>query len=214
MHRRPRRRPHQWKRHPRGPGDRNRSSWTDGLPSSGRTSALAIPPRDFDLAYWHVEESLTGLLGAAAWAINGWSLEEFCTGRVAGDSRSAGHGDLWLGREHANATIEAKMCWIDHNVQEPEQCVLSGLAEARAQLYALDGDCQVGQLVSVCYIVPWYQKPKRRENGLKAIALLEGFARKADCATAKHLTAAENIEDEGRKYPGVLLVAREETKPS
>src|SRR5262245_48235037 len=30
-----------------------------------------------DLAYWHVEQSLTGLLGAAAWSERGWSLEAF-----------------------------------------------------------------------------------------------------------------------------------------
>ena len=167
---------------------------------------------DSDLAYWHVEKSLTGLLGAAAWSINGWSLEEFSARRVAGDSSSAGHGDLWLGREQADATIEAKMCWIDHQVQNLEESMLNSLGEARTQLRALEPACQVGQCVSVCYIVPWYTKPKRRENGIKAITSLEESARKANFATAKHLATTKEIEDEGRKYPGVLLVAREEGK--
>ncbi len=168
---------------------------------------------DSDLAYWHVEKSLTGLLGAAAWAINGWSLEEFSAERIAGSTRSAGHGDLWLGRERAIVTVEAKMCWIDHNVQEPEQCLRSGLAEGCAATCPRprrpSRPACIGRLHRSLV-----SKPKRRENGLKAITSLEEFAQRENCATAKHLAVAELIEDKGRKYPGVLLVARQEPTPS
>jgi hypothetical protein len=192
----------------------NRSLWSDlltrWLTFLGAYERVCDSHGDPDLAYWHVEKSLTGLLGSAAWAINGWSLEEFCTDRVAGDSTSAGHGDVWLGRDHADATVEAKMCWIDHNVQDREKSVLDALGEARSQLNSLDPECQFGQLVSVCYIVPWYQKPKRGENGRKATLSLENFGRAQGFVTATHWAVTENIEDAGRKHPGVLLVAREE----
>ena len=56
-------------------------------------------PSDADLAYWHGERPLTGLLGVAAWQIGGWSLEEFCADRKRKDSDETGkgRGDLWLG---------------------------------------------------------------------------------------------------------------------
>ena len=197
-------------------GFSNRSLWTDlltrWLAFLGTYKRVCDSHDDPDLAYWHVEKSLTGLLGSAAWAINGWSLEEFSTLRVTGDSTSTGHGDLWLGRDHADATVEAKMCWIDHNVQDQEKCVLDALGEARTQLVSLDPECQFGQLVSVCYIVPWYQKPKRGENGRKAIMSLQDFGREQGFVTAAHWAVSANIEDEGRKYPGVLLVGRKERK--
>lgn len=194
----------------------NRSLWNDllkrWLTFLGTYERVGDSHGNPDLAYWHVEKSLTGVLGSAAWAINGWSLEEFCTDRAVGDSTSAGHGDLWLGRDDASATVEAKMCWIDHNVQDPQRSVLDALGEARTQLDSLDPETQFGQLVSVCYIVPWYQKPKRVENGRRAITSLEDFARNRDFATAKHWAITQKIEDDGRKYPGVLLVAKEERK--
>lgn len=196
------------------PSFENRDFWNDlldyWLSLLEKYERVCRSHGDPDLAYWHVEKSLTGLLGAAAWSVKGWSLEEFSTRRGDADSESAGHGDLWLGRNEAKATVEAKMCWIDHRVLDLEKALSDKLNEAQTQLFQLEKDSQFGRLMSVCYVVPWYTRPRRKGSGIRAIMALERLSRAAGWATARYTTAADEIEEHGRKYPGVLLVAREE----
>ena len=70
---------------------------------------------DSDLAYWHGERPLTGLLAAAAWKISGWSLEEFGVRRKGPNSDHATEGrcDLQWGLQESQTTVEAKIAWID-----------------------------------------------------------------------------------------------------
>jgi hypothetical protein len=104
------------------------------------------------------------------------------------------------------------MCWIDHGVLDLEKGLRDRLDEAKTQLFQREEDSQFGQLVSVCYVVPWYAKPRRKESGIQAITILEQQSRREGLATALHTADIEEIEEHGRKYPGVLLVAREERK--
>ena len=175
---------------------------------------------DPDVAYWYGERPLTGLLGTAAWLVNGWSLEEFGADRWKkrkGELHRA-YGDLWLGCNHgqplANATVEAKICWIEQtNIETTVRELKGKLNNARKQLRQLIQMHRVGTPVSVCYAVPCYGGEKGKERGEEAVRQLETQMRKLGLATANHLVENEitDKEDPARpRYPGVLLVARQE----
>lgn len=180
----------------------------------------ADPP---DLGYWHGERPLTGLLGAAAWQVGGWSLEEFCGKKekkrkhVIGSARA----DLRLGcgRDGATGnTVEAKICWVDQaNIETAKNDLLSKLKQAKKQLRQLTLPHRVGKPMSLCYVVPCYaeqpRKQSSKERGEEALRILEEEMQVEGKATAKHLATTGNIMDDEEpgtpKYPGVLLIAWE-----
>lgn len=180
-----------------------------------------LDPSETDLAYWYGERPLTGFLGAAAWQIGGWSLEEFGAGRWKqrlGEIRQ-GRGDLWLGCTRVpttgECTVEAKVLWVYQNDFDAVKIGLyDKLKQARKQLRQLKSTDQVGQPFSICYVVPCYTKPKSKKRGEKILTRLADDTRQKGMATATHLATIENITDveDGERctYPGVLLVARQE----
>jgi len=165
-----------------------------------------------DVAYWHCENSLTGLLGAAGWMLpGGWSLQEFSTKRKSTSRKGTGYGDLWIGRRESKATVEAKIYWVGGNIATAKEELRKRLDEAAEQLQAVSKKNREGDPVSVCYVVPWYDGDNGKDKGLKAIAKLEAWARDSSLATAKHFAPpGVRTTSKGSVYPGVLLVAREE----
>jgi len=162
-----------------------------------------------DVAYWHGERPLTGLLGAAAWTLSGgWSLEEFSTKRESGSGKGPGRGDLWIGRGESNATVEAKIYWVGGTILTAKEDLGKRLDEAAEQLQAVGKKNREGDPVSVCYVVPWYDVPEGKDRGVKAINELETWARGESMVTAKHFAATDvRTKSKGSEYPGVLLVA-------
>ncbi|MFO0821043.1 MAG: hypothetical protein U1A77_24065 [Pirellulales bacterium] len=172
---------------------------------------------DTDAAYWYGERTLTGLLGAAAWSLGGWSVEEFTTDRHKGRRKSKsgkGRGDLWFGKASFRATVEAKLHWINKSITDAEERLWKCHRKAKNQLRQIDGECRVGIPFSACYVVPWYVA---KRNGLKkgtvALKALQEGAKAAGAATALHFgcDAVKKWQDDGRAYPGVLLVLRQES---
>ena len=189
----------------------NKTLWKDVLTCWLRFQVTYEKDVD-DVSYWHSEQALNGLLGAAVWGVKGWSLEEFSAGRGRRATKSNGRGDLWFGRGEEKVTVEAKICWIDESVGNPEKQLLRTLRESQHQLEELEQDCKFGQLVSVSYVVPWFSKPKRKASGINALEILEQYSRSQGMATAKHVATIQDIEDKGRKYPGVLLVVKDQSR--
>jgi hypothetical protein len=167
-----------------------------------------------DVAYWYGERSLTGLLGAAGWLLpDGWSLEEFSTKRKPKSGNGTGRGDLWIGQGTSEATVEAKIYWVDQKKRTAVRYLKDKLDEAAEQLQAVSKKNRVGTPVSVCYVVPEYDVPNGHERGVETITELEAWALAQDnpLATAKHFAASGvKTESKGSEYPGVLLVARRE----
>jgi hypothetical protein len=178
----------------------------------------SVDPRNPDLAYWYGERPLTGLLGAAAWQIGGWSLEEFGAGRWKkrlAETRQ-GRGDLWLGCTRGDATgevtVEAKILWAYQDAHDTLKTELDKrLKRARKQLRQLEPPDRVGEPFAVCYVVPCYAGPEGKQRGEGILARLADQTRREGMATATHLATIGNITDVDDKqrpmYPGVLLVA-------
>ena len=177
--------------------------------------------RKKDLGYWHGERPLTGFLGAAAWLLDeGWSIEEFSAKRLEGSQKTAGRGDLRIGRGEDKATIEAKIYWANQQMPAAGSKLQERLGDAKRQLHALTKSYRIGRPVSVCYVVPWFRGPMGKQKGRKILSELEAWARSREAraksqamATARHVTARERTKSEGSDYPGVLLVARQESWP-
>ncbi len=164
-----------------------------------------------DLGYWHGERPLTGFLGAAAWLLeDGWSIEEFSAKRLEGSQKTAGRGDLRIGRGEVEATIEAKIYWANQQMPEVRSKLLERLGDAKRQLRALTPGYRFGDPVSVCYVVPWYTGTAGKQKGRTVLTELETWANSQEMATARHFTPKERTKSEGSEYPGVLLVARQE----
>jgi hypothetical protein len=180
-----------------------------------------VDPSDKDLAYWYGERPLTGLLGAAAWQLGGWSLEEFGAGRWkkrSGETR-LGRGDLWLGCTRGDATgaatVEAKILWAYQNSLDAVKTALDDqLNRARKQLRQIESADRVGEPFAVCYVVPCFAGSKSKQRGERLLTWLAGQTRQEGMADATHLATIGNITDVDDKerptYPGVLLVARQE----
>jgi len=109
-----------------------------------------------DAAYWYGERALTGLLAAAAWKLNGWSLEEFTSLRWKGQKEKTGKGDAWVGLGGIAFTIEAKVRWPqDTSLDSWQNNVDKGIAEASQQLKDLAPKYKTGTIkTAVCYVVP------------------------------------------------------------
>jgi hypothetical protein len=113
----------------------------------------ADSPRE--VVYWYGERALYGLLAAAAWKLpGGWSLQEV-TWEAAHAQR--GRTDLWLGFEHHQFTIEAKLCWLgtsDIRGGQWSKAVQAMLRQAYAQLRMLPPGYRVGSPVALAFLVP------------------------------------------------------------
>ncbi len=168
-----------------------------------------------DVPYWYGERPLTGLLAAAAWRLeNGWSLEEFSTLRGQEEDATKGRADLWMGIGNESYTVEAKLTWPQGGVEAAIHRIRNRLREARTQLRNIEAGYHEGVPLSVCYVVPWPIAIDPIVDVPKAIELMREAAhtfQTEGCAVALFVPHGETpIEDE-RIYPGVILVARQET---
>jgi len=174
----------------------------------------------YDLSYWYGERSLTGLLGAAAWKIDGgWSLEEAGVARIGKKGKKkCGRVDLWFGRKDDASSVEAKICWIDHqDVQKAFDEIHQELKKAKKQLRKCKSDCEashsidrVGHPVSVCYVVPWFKGEHSSENGVQVLTAIQDLAWKAGWATAMHVARVrtkDELQQESRNA-GTKTVVR------
>lgn len=169
-----------------------------------------VPNSKPDIAYWYGERSLTGLLSAAAWSLEGgWSLEEFGAERGDKSDKQYGRGDLWVGCVHGKATVEAKLVWaVQSSVDSVINEIDKQLGLADEQLRSLEKEYRVDQLAAVCFVVPWYASPEGTKLGEQKLRELEDQAIAKKWAYAKHLSDKVVSCGDGYDYPGVSLVAR------
>ena len=169
---------------------------------------------EIDVPYWYGERALTGLLSAAAWKLKeGWALEEFTAERGTEGGSISGRGDLWCGMGDIVFTIEAKIHWPERDIDSAIQGTKGKLAAANKQLQSLAKDYRQGDPYSVCYVVPWPRRESIQPELHEVLALLNQVAERfasEKCIVAKYSFDASFPEDNGRVYPGVVLVAREE----
>ena len=167
-----------------------------------------------DVPYWYGERALTGLLSAAAWRLEGgWALEEFSAERGGEGGGRSGRGDLWWGIGDAEFTIEAKICWPEKDINSAIQGTKRRLERAKKQLLSLAKEYRQGKPYSVCYVVPWPQIKNFKSSFQEVFVLLDQVAERfasENCIVARYSYGSSPPEYDGRVYPGVALVAREE----
>ena len=179
-----------------------------------RWSALIAATTDEgdDVPYWYGERTLTGLLGAAAWRLpRGWALEEFTGLRGKRLKTKSGRGDLWLGLGNRTYTIEAKVRWPPGNPRNAVQYARAAIMEASEQLWQLSRQYRLGTLIAVCYLVPCPMKDgpyAKRDRGADMIATVKREFRGGRWLAASYFPNYEPPTDNGRVYPGVILIGR------
>ena len=172
-----------------------------------RYEELCRDPRD--VAYWYGEVPLTGLLASAAWRVPGGAgLLELSAKRQVGE---AGATDAWIrtpkGLWYA---IEAKVCWLGANDTSPTDRIDKERQAACKQLrdlhpkYRLDYRLDHG--VALCYVVP-----SLREG---TFDIVQRVAEQYCKSFPTHLVATyqpldEAPEDEGKHFPGIVLVGQQ-----
>jgi len=165
-----------------------------------------------DVPYWYGERALTGLLASAAWGLSGgWSLEEFIAKRRTKNKN--GRGDLWLADNTAKVTMEAKVVYPKRDVNSAIIKIENALDKASQQLMKLDSEYRVGVPFSVCYVVPNPLEKVYLEQGKSDESLLDLIYDHfviMSVAIAIYDTSDKQIKDDGRIYPGIVLIARNE----
>lgn len=175
------------------------------------------PPRD--AAYWYGERALTGLIAAAGWKLNCWSLEEFTGVRWKGQKEKTGKGDAWVESGSTTFTIEAKVRWPrDTSIKSWENSADGAIEEATQQLKDLDPDYKKGSIkAAVCYLVPQIHITKFSQNKkdvLEAFKSFPGTDHGAELFATSYWypknPPASKSPDDGKLYvyPGLVVVAR------
>lgn len=173
-----------------------------------------------DLSYWYGERSLTGLLGAAVWQMQGgWSLEEAgVTRQGKKGKKGCGRVDLWFGRGNDASSVEAKICWVDYlDIDKAFDELHRKLKKAKKQLRKCKPHCEADQLadrvghpVSVCFVVPWFRGEDSTKKGEKVLTELKALALKAGWAAAMHIARARTTDElqQEAKNAGTKTVVR------
>jgi hypothetical protein len=196
------------------------------------------PSDDRDVAYWYGEQTLNGVLAAAAWKIpGGWSLQEF-TGRTSPQTQERSNadsceeqsmrrrGDMWLGFEKREDSfaIEAKVAWVGLNVKQACKEVQRRFACAHNQLttlYATHRQYCYGHPMAVVYAVPEIPTgdiPSPSERDIKSLfrEILAQFENKSfmpliaayRCRGDRAQWPSETTRAMKYIYPGVIFIAR------
>ncbi len=172
-----------------------------------RYQALTLSAPDPDVAYWHREESLTGLLATAAWQIEGAGVEgaglvEFSTTRTwpLPEESGTGAGDAWLRIGDRWYTVEAKLCWSSSRIR-------ASLTQAKEDLGSLPESDRGEWGVAVCYCVPELKSPPRAGlmEKLGEDLAAEFPEEELVVVYTPHGSAPEHG---GLFYPGVAVVGR------
>jgi hypothetical protein len=158
-------------------------------------------PYDYDVAYWHCEDSITASLSTAAWRSGGAGLVQFDTERrrMIRQQPGGGWGDAWL-RVGANwYTLEAKLCWYGDEVKER-------IEAARTQLRMLPQEDRAGAGAILCYCVP--EIPGEPKAGLldTLAADLEREFPRVDVLLEYKPISTHVPAHNGKMYPGMVVV--------
>ena len=169
--------------------------------------------REDDVPYWYGERTLTGLLAAAAWRRrDGWALEEFAGRRGKRLRTTSGRGDLWLGLGPQTYTIEAKVKWLSSGGEQALKVARAGLKAAAEQLWKLSAAYRSGTLLAICYLVPCPMGGRAYSATAKQVEVVSRVRRTfvgSRSMVATYYPRWEPPEDdEGRVYPGVILIGR------
>ncbi len=158
------------------------------------------PAADYDVAYWHGEQSITGTLASTAWQSGGAGIVEFETKRLRllPEQSGGGSGDAWLLIGKSWYTVEAKLCWIPDDVR-------SSIEAARSQLDMLPQEDRVGAGVVLCYCVPEVRESRA--------GLIDGLAGElarlypnCELVVAYTPLRKQAQEHQGKTYPGMVVV--------
>ena len=172
-----------------------------------------------DVAYWYGERALTGLLAAAAWKLNGWSLEEFTSLRKRGKQDAAARGDAWFKVGRTAFTVEAKTRWPQGT--DPDglvKVIERALAAASRQLKNMGSVYKAKTMkAALCYVVPAI--PVESFSG-KFRHIQKTFAELPKILGSDHTAAVsywyaqkaprhkDPTDGKFYVYPGVIVVAR------
>ena len=161
-----------------------------------------------DVVYWYGERALTGLLAAAAWRIDGWSLEEWTARRGRGKAEGAARGDLWLATENGQFTVETKVSWPCSTWAVAHKYARTRIKEARHQLRSMDRDYRFGKPIALCYIVPAIavKGAYNKDDLINEFFTKIPKQRKDFNISASYRPKGPCPEFDNRKYPGVILV--------
>jgi hypothetical protein len=108
-----------------------------------------------DVAYWHGERALTGILAAAAWQIQGGgSLEEFVGRRGPQSHPRPGRGDAWIVTGGVWYCIEAKQYSVYGTPRAAIRGTETRLRSAVRQLRDLSRDYKTDRALALCYVLP------------------------------------------------------------
>lgn len=160
----------------------------------------ATIPSERDVAYWHTELTITGLLVAAAWQAGAVALPEFETVRRwhGIEEESVGRGDAWI-RLPADAwsTVEAKLCWSFNEIDE-------SFRQATEDLMSLQPSDRGNAALALVYCVP--QLPLG--TGADAVRRLAHEVLTDAGLVVAYTTPNAAPDAEGHVHPGLIVVGR------
>ena len=167
-----------------------------------RYHALALRAHDEDVAYWHREESLTGLLATAAWQIGGAGLVEFSTTRtwLLPEESGTGAGDAWLLIGDRWYAVEAKLCWSSSGIR-------ASLTQAKDELGSIPEGDRGEWGLAVCYCVPEL-KSAPRASPMEELGKNLAAEFPEEALIVVYTPKGSTPEHGGLFYPGVAVVGR------
>jgi len=158
---------------------------------------------DYDVGYWHKENTLTALLASAAWQSGGAGLVEFETQRtrILPEQSGEGSGDAWLKIGKVWYSVEAKLCWTPDEIE-------GNIQVAHDQLLTLPESHRADFGLALCYSVP-------EIKGKSRVGLIEGLGKdlarrlpEASLVVSYKPLKTEAPEHVGAVYPGMAAVGR------
>ena len=174
-----------------------------------------------DIPHWNTERSLTGFLAAAVWIRDGVALVEYATERHEENSDdkqatvSKGSCDLYIHLDDLDCAIEAKQDWPSDSSNENINRIRQQLKSADDQLDTLPkGKDQASVGMAICWVVPKLDpNAPNEEDVLKKLA--DAYIKSDHVVAIYHVPRKERAslkdeeaENDGRRYPGVILVGR------
>jgi hypothetical protein len=138
-----------------------RDGWPDLLTQwvrlLDRYTELSAADGDPDVAFWYGERTLTGLLVAVAWQLDGGAaLEEYACLRGETREQSAGRGDAWirLPKKARWYNVEAKQRYISNEPITVVKSIQTAIDEAWKQLDGEHPDYHQDAGIALCYGIP------------------------------------------------------------
>lgn len=177
------------------------SAWAELL---DQYQQLAEQSGDPDVAYWHSEPALTGMLVSAAWQSGGAGLVEFDTKRRRPDLDASGPGlgDAYLLVGTKWYAVEAKLGWSIDEASEALNAAVTDLWSIRPADRAKCG-------LAVCFYTP-------QLSARPAAHVLEGEVRRLGerIPSATFLVGYTPIgevprDEDGNWWPGLVAIGQD-----